>query len=937
MNADRWRQIEALFIQAIECSPVDRPNFLNRVCNGDDDLRRELESLLECDAPDQRLVEVPTTYTPTLPANGDLGSDLTGRRIGPYRLMRLIGYGGMGSVYLGVRADDQYEKQVAIKLLKRGMDTDFMLSRFRQERQILANLEHPFIARLLDGGATEDGLPYFVMEYVDGVAITRYCDEKRLSVSERLRLFRLVCEAVQHAHQNLVVHRDIKPSNILTTKEGIPKLLDFGIAKMIGPGSGTGVTLTQVEQRMLTPDYASPEQVKGLPISTASDIYSLGAVLYELLSGQRPHRFPSGSLVDMERIICEVDPEKPSLAASRTGEGSFGVARQLRRQLSGDLDNIILMALRKEPQRRYASSAELSEDLRRHMEARPIVAHDDRWIYRAGKFIRRNRMGVGAVALLIASLISGIVATTFQARRAERRFEIVRGLANSMLFDLHDQMERLPGSTQVRASMIATVLRYLDNLAKDAGQDSGLKLEIAKAYHRIAAIEGHPLHTNLGRTASARSHYQRAMEILTGLASQSETRVAATEEMVRVNIETGDIELAAGNFSGAKAAFTRAAALADSVEVSPGSRVFAYLRLGDIEAQQGAAGAAVPHYRKALESAEAWDATSTQPEAHRLLRGTYSRLANASRESGDLFSCRENLRKAMQVSENGMRQRGPSHEDRRSLLSLHASMADVQGGPDDLNLGESDAALANYRIAFGMAEEFVSADQHDVRARRDLAIMSRFLARMLIQSDAVGAGKLFAKALEIAAELRASDPANIDFRRDVMEAHLGLGIVARRTGSKEEAMERLTRALELQKTIEAAVPDRIWVTRYITQIYTEIGHALMKSGDMNGALANYQHALAAAERLLGRAPTSLYLARDRANVFEAMGSYFSRISARAGLPASRRLEVESEARSWLKKSLALWQDWNRRKLAAPYAARREKEVIVALAAIGHRE
>src|SRR6185436_17674912 len=226
--------------------------------------------------------------------------DLAGRRIGPYRLTRLLGHGGMGAVYLGVRDDDQYQKQVAIKLLKRGMDTDFMLSRFRQERQILANLEHPFIARMLDGGATEDGLPYFVMEYVDGVPITTYCREKGLSIPQRLRLFRLVCEAIQCAHQNLVVHRDIKPGNILTTKEGIPKLLDFGIAKVIDPQT-PGITETRREMRMLTPEYASPEQVKGMPVSTASDTYSLGAVLYELLAGRRAHQFPSNSISDIER------------------------------------------------------------------------------------------------------------------------------------------------------------------------------------------------------------------------------------------------------------------------------------------------------------------------------------------------------------------------------------------------------------------------------------------------------------------------------------------------------------------------------------------------------------------------------------------------------------------------------------------------------------
>lgn len=259
MTTERWRRIEELFEKALEFPAEERNRFLDQECNGDIALRQELDSLLSCDEPEQRLIDIPTLSNSTL-NNLDPGADFTGRRVGPYQITVVIGRGGMGSVYLGLRDDDQYRKQVAIKLLKRGMDTDVMLARFRQERQILADLEHPFIAHMLDGGATEDGLPYFVMEYVDGLRITKYCDEKHLTLKERLELFRLVCEAVQYAHQNLVVHRDIKPSNILTTKEGIPKLLDFGIAKVIDPRRSHDETLTRLDQRMMTPDYGSPNR-----------------------------------------------------------------------------------------------------------------------------------------------------------------------------------------------------------------------------------------------------------------------------------------------------------------------------------------------------------------------------------------------------------------------------------------------------------------------------------------------------------------------------------------------------------------------------------------------------------------------------------------------------------------------------------------------------
>src|SRR5262245_2019010 len=366
MREERWSQIEDLFLQAVEIPPNERDQFLAQACRGDEVLRQELNSLLACDVPQTPLVQA--SFLPGASVSSESTSDTTldqvNRRIGPYRLVRLLGRRGMGSVYLATRVDDQYQKEVAIKLLKRGMDTDFMLQRFRQERQILANLEHPFIAHLLDGGATDDGLPYFVMEYVDGSPITKYCVERDLDLFDRLKLFRLVCEAVQYAHQHLVIHRDLKPSNILITQERIPKLLDFGIAKLMSSDPPSELpTITGPEQRMMTPDYASPEQFRGQKMSTSSDVYSLGAVLYELLTGQRPHYLSFDSLVAMEKAICEEEPEKPSLAVSRSTKEGVRSRRQRYRQLAGDIDNIILTALRKEPQRRYDSVSEQSDEI----------------------------------------------------------------------------------------------------------------------------------------------------------------------------------------------------------------------------------------------------------------------------------------------------------------------------------------------------------------------------------------------------------------------------------------------------------------------------------------------------------------------------------------------------------------------------------------------
>jgi serine/threonine protein kinase len=329
---------------------------------------------------------------------------LSGIPVGPYRLIREIGSGGMGTVFLAVRNDDAFQRRVAIKVLRRGMDTDAIVRRFRHERQILASLQHPYIAGLLDGGSTSDGLPYFAMEYVQGQNISDFCEARTLDTTARLELFRKVCAAVQYAHQNLIIHRDIKPANVLVTSDGTPKLLDFGIAKLVNPEVG-GQTLapTAAGLQLMTPDYASPEQVRGETVTTATDVYSLGVLLYELLTGRRPYELTSRSLADVAHVICHAEPERPSTAVTQPVRGATSPhTDRLRRRLAGDLDNIALKALSKEPDRRYASVDQFSEDVRRHLAGLPVIARKDTVGYRAAKFVRRNK---GVVAAGAATLI----------------------------------------------------------------------------------------------------------------------------------------------------------------------------------------------------------------------------------------------------------------------------------------------------------------------------------------------------------------------------------------------------------------------------------------------------------------------------------------------------------------------------------------------------
>src|SRR3954470_1230356 len=398
MTPERWLQVEEIFQFALDIRPGEREQYLSSACGEDFELKREVEALLSQHESAGDLLDEPIYGQTGMNALESLATEevdpMIGRRLGAYRIEREIGRGGMGAVYEAFRADGEFRQRVAIKLIKRGMDTDFILRRFRNERQILASLDHPYIARLLDGGTTEDGLPYFVMEYIEGLPIYRFCDERNLGIIERLRLFRQVCDAVHYAHRHMVIHRDIKPSNILVTADSVPKLLDFGIAKLLNPEIAD-ITFdpTATAMRLMTPEYASPEQVEGHAVTTTTDVYSLGVLLYELLSGHRPYSFFNRSPHEIARVIREEKPTHPSMVIARpydllpvqtpnvdnaTLEYLFisrgATAERLQKELAGDLDNIVMKALRKEPDERYQSVENLREDITHYIEGRPVSA-----------------------------------------------------------------------------------------------------------------------------------------------------------------------------------------------------------------------------------------------------------------------------------------------------------------------------------------------------------------------------------------------------------------------------------------------------------------------------------------------------------------------------------------------------------------------------------
>jgi serine/threonine-protein kinase len=525
MNPARWKQIKHIFEEATAKPESERSEFLDRACEHNTDLRGEVESLLASLTSSGQFLEPPSALREPHTA-----ADLNiGKHFGPYRIEHLIGHGGMGAVYKAVRDDGQFHKLVAIKLVRPGAWWQELSRRFHQERQTLARLEHPNIAALLDGGTTADGTSYLIMEFIDGRPIDTYCDEEHLSISERLALFRVVCAAVQHAHRNLIVHRDLKPGNILVTANGIPKLLDFGIAKLLDESHHAEPhDVTRVGLRFVTLEYASPEQIKGEVVTTASDVYSLGVLLYKLLTGRSPYQFKSRLPHDMTRTICEQQPLKPSTGPQKPEHPSpdsllrvssaRGVSpERLRRQLSGDLDTILLKALHKDPQRRYLSVEQFSEDLRRHLEGLPVFARPDTLDYRVTKFVRRHAIGVTAIAVILLAVVGGLIGILWQANKATKEAAKAEQI-NSFL------REMLSSADPAKIGKDVTVAQTLDLAVQRVDKELGSQPEIAASVCRTIG----ETYIALGLYDKARVQLERSLRLWEDVLGPEHEEIATT-------------------------------------------------------------------------------------------------------------------------------------------------------------------------------------------------------------------------------------------------------------------------------------------------------------------------------------------------------------------------------------------------------------------------
>jgi eukaryotic-like serine/threonine-protein kinase len=586
MEADRWERIKEVFSVASERDSAARQAYLEEACEGDYALREEVESLLQAHDETGDFIEHPA-------AQRAFGLDLDpprpswiGRRVGAYRIVAEIGRGGMSEVFRGVRADDEYHKEVAIKVLLPGYATGSLVERFKAEKQFLATLDHPNIARILDGGSTADGLPYLVMDFIKGQPIDEYSRNRQLTVKERLELFRTLCSAVQYVHQHLMVHGDLKCNNVLVTDEGSVRLLDFGVARLIHTAAAANPAESDMSGPIaLTPEYASPEQLRGGVVSTASDVYSLGVMLYRLLTGILPRGTDGGLPRELAAQVGERAPELPSEVVRQ----SRGSASASWRQLAGDLDSIVMLALHEDPARRYPSAERLHGDINLYLQGFPVAARAPSMSHKLVKFCGRHRAGIAAMGLFVLTLIGGIVAASWEAHiarqeraRAERHFDNVRKLANTFMFDVHGAIQNLPGATPARQILVLNSLQYLDALAAESAGDPTLQRELATAYEKVADLQGGYRESNLGDASGAIASYRKALDIRSSLLARLPSDLDLRRELLRNYGKLGEVLSGARDTPGGIASSRRALQIAEELAAARGSNTADRRNLGSV-------------------------------------------------------------------------------------------------------------------------------------------------------------------------------------------------------------------------------------------------------------------------------------------------------------------------------------------------------------------
>ncbi|HXS94325.1 MAG TPA: protein kinase [Candidatus Limnocylindrales bacterium] len=839
--------VEEIFAGAVELRPQDREAFLDAACARNPLARQEVESLLAFD--DESGLHISGVLARTAASLVEEPS-MVGRRFGPYLAESLVGAGGMGLVYGGVRADDEFQKRVAIKVVKRGMDTAAVLERFRDERQILASLDHPYIAKLLDGGTTEEGVPYFVMEFIEGKPIDEYCESRGLGVRERCELLRRVCAAVSFAHKNLVIHRDLKPNNVLVTSDGTPRLLDFGIAKLLR-SEPVESTATRIGGSMaLTPDYASPEQVCGGAITMATDVYALGAVLYKVLTGVKPHGLTGHTRAEVEDAVCHREPLRPSLAAPEN----------LRRVLSGDLDNIAMMALRKDAGRRYQYVEQLSEDLRRYLSGLPVSAREDTVWYRAVKFLQRHRVGVAACSLTLAGLLAGGVAAAWEARQAnqarklaEARLEAIAELANTVLFDVHDRLERLPGATETRKQLVGSTLTYLDRLANTTGADPNILGALHDAYMRMGDVQGLPAHPNLGNLSGAEASYRKAAALLDRdiALHPGRTPLLARKAEVHRNIglivkDTGRPAEAAQHFQISLDAAAAAIKRDAGNKAARTQAALTNLEMADLK--RDAPDEALVYARRGADIAEQLAAQYPQEaDAVERVSDTYSEIGQILHRANRLNEALESFKKAAAIRADLIARHPYDALLQRELMMAYGHISDVLGTPFGSNLGRHEEAFAYLEKAGAIATEMAKADPSNHLAASDLATV--LMREGLVLEDAKDARRsleLLRRAAAMKEEMQLASPTNRRNRSDLGLIYEYEGARLAQLGENQAALDQLKKAADITHTLLAGGDTG----SYFGNLSVRRRIALVKAvqHDWGGAVQDAEETIADADR-----------------------------------------------------------------------------------------
>lgn len=927
MNAERWSQIEALFHAAMDVDERARTEWLRTRCAEDDGLFDEVNSLLRHEMPAEEqiryLIEDAASRIETKskkPQGPGVGDN-----IGPYHLIKEIGSGGMGVVYLAARTDPQFFQTVAIKVLRREFDASILASRFLRERQILATLNHPNIARVLDGGSTVDDTPYLVMEFISGKPITVYADEKQLSIEDRIRLFQRVCAAVQHAHRNLVIHRDLKPGNVLVAENGEPKLLDFGIAKLLGPELlPMELPPTETQWRLMTPDYASPEQLRGELLTTATDVFSLGVLLYQLLTGERPFRFQTRDPFEWVETICSRDPALPSTAARLTPRE--------RKQMQGDLDQIVMKALRKEPERRYGSALRLSDDLEHFLNGEPVDAHKGTIRYRTTKWAHRHRLMIAMASLVCVALVGGMFSTVWQARRAERRFHELRSFAYAVVFDLDDRIRSLPGSTEARGALIRTSQQYLDNLSREAEGDTELMTELARAYRKIGDVQGSPFQPNLGDPAAADLSYRKALKLASAVALAAPRDLDAQLELVRSRFALGRMLAHSGGLDEASVLYREGRELAERL-----SREYAYhpsvtelrsrgaMYLGDVQMLASLPEEALESYRFATRVLEAADAT--QPQTMREIARAYARLADAKAAIGELRQAVQHYQRSIDLRQT-LARRFPVEEDyQRDLFNAYISIGSILGAPRSLSLHDKSSARPWFTKALVIAEELAGNDPASTRSRVDVAFGRAHLAETLPDHQLDDAIYMMRESVRIFDEIVAAAPTNVGYRQWQARRYEGLSRLLRRRGDQKGALESLERAMGIRRQVATDDPAR-------SDLVLELSATACGIADLQLSLAtNSKPGTLPADGSpfeTSQLTVSLDVARDLLIPLEQGKPTLSSVTQCAEcyevFARASRASGDGREADWLQKAATAWDTWRDRGVANPYTLARSESL-----------